>query len=1016
VVQTNVLPAAPDPVGFAVTSIPERDPLRPGDRVTHTLRFDNRGLPRRPVTVTLPAGAATDFEAVVDAGGGSVIQQHPQDRWQWRGSLPADALVNVVLDARVEAAIPLGADTTALNGGQPLRAFGVCSVGALGTATPPTIALQRPVASRLAVTSATQPYGAAAASLMTWGQSEVAIRPGAELDVQLVFAEQAGQDLGDVRLRLPVPAAFELLADPPFVGAVDPGASYDAATRTVSWAGALASGESRTVTFRGRLDPAGRCGVGLAMRGTTAGGPDDVGASLLLRLVPDLGTEPYLAGIDPVGGLQLWSYRPGASAGPEPLFCGGEILQQLGQGPGGDLYVSGLPSFRLNPSSLELEHLPQGSFSDVATDLSAGAPRAVVTARGRVTRLDPSSGVSETVLDDPSLGELDHVSVDPEGRILAVSLGGRLVRIDPRPGVPVPAGAHEVLDVSLSLPFAAELGTLQSQSVPVAALDANGDYLALVRSVFVTGAGGNSGIFVDSIASIDRSTLQAQIVVPAVAARSQSFSGPPPLIPASVAPLLPSRNEAASLSVSDTGEIYVGTRSPGLLAVIRRGPPVTVTVLVDPPGPDFDPDAADLEWIQPAAANAPPNADAGGPYDVVEGSALRLDSSGSSDPEGGGLSYSWTLAGVSYSGVVVDVPADDDFSGTATLTVSDDAGAQAVASAPVTVRNAPPVAVAGPGPSGYWGQALAFAGSASDPGPADVAAGLQAQWSFGDGDGAAGLQVSHVYAAAGGYTARLDVTDKDGGVGTDSAAVVVEARPLELDLEAPVAAEPGEAVELVARIGDLVDAATARLEGRTIRFAVVGVTFEATTDADGVARLETPPLAEQTAVSATFDGDADYLGDGDEAVIEVEEEEEEEKKKKKGHVTGKGLLTKSGHRAEFHVHRDREGVEGELTFWTGHRRLDFEIETLAIARDGRSARFTGTDAEGHRFEAEVEKRGSWWWKRDDRFRLWIDGELQTGDGRLKKGRISISRNSGHRGRPGDGRGGKHGGCRFGYRH
>jgi hypothetical protein len=63
----------------------------------------------------------------------------------------------------------------------------------------------------------------------------------------------------------------------------------------------------------------------------------------------------------------------------------------------------------------------------------------------------------------------------------------------------------------------------------------------------------------------------------------------------------------------------------------------------------------------------------------------------------------------------------------------------------------------------------------------------------------------------------------------------------------------------------------------------------------------------------------------------------------------------------------------------------------------------------------VEKRGSWWWKRDDRFRLWIDGELQTGDGRLKRGRISISRSSGHRGHPGDG-GGKHGGCRFGYRH
>jgi hypothetical protein len=44
-------------------------------------------------------------------------------------------------------------------------------------------------------------------------------------------------------------------------------------------------------------------------------------------------------------------------------------------------------------------------------------------------------------------------------------------------------------------------------------------------------------------------------------------------------------------------------------------------------------------------ANQPPAAQAGGPYAIGEGQSLALDGSGSSDPNGDALSYSWDLNG-----------------------------------------------------------------------------------------------------------------------------------------------------------------------------------------------------------------------------------------------------------------------------------------------------------------------------------------------------------------------------------
>ncbi len=174
------------------------------------------------------------------------------------------------------------------------------------------------------------------------------------------------------------------------------------------------------------------------------------------------------------------------------------------------------------------------------------------------------------------------------------------------------------------------------------------------------------------------------------------------------------------------------------------------------------------------AANDAPSARAGGPYTGAEGTPIQFDATGST-ADGAIIQYrwDWTSDGVwddSSATVKMSHTYFDDFTGAAKLEVKDVGGARGVASAQVTVRNIAPNAEAGGPYAGGVNRQVALSGSATDPGPLDTFA---FKWDL-DNNGSfeiTGKNVTTTYSSLGVRKVRMQVTDDNGGVGTDSATV-----------------------------------------------------------------------------------------------------------------------------------------------------------------------------------------------------------------------------------------------------
>ena len=160
-------------------------------------------------------------------------------------------------------------------------------------------------------------------------------------------------------------------------------------------------------------------------------------------------------------------------------------------------------------------------------------------------------------------------------------------------------------------------------------------------------------------------------------------------------------------------------------------------------------------------------------HTVYTGENIDFDASGSHDPDGTIVSYSWDFGdGNTATGATVSHAYADNGSYVVNLTVTDDDGATASAHATKTVMNRPPVAnFTESAHTVYTGESIDFDASESHDPDGIIVNYL---WDFGDGDTATGVTTSHSYATSGTYTVTLTVTDDDGA--TDSITITKTVR------------------------------------------------------------------------------------------------------------------------------------------------------------------------------------------------------------------------------------------------
>ncbi|WP_179957787.1 PKD domain-containing protein [Exilibacterium tricleocarpae] len=168
----------------------------------------------------------------------------------------------------------------------------------------------------------------------------------------------------------------------------------------------------------------------------------------------------------------------------------------------------------------------------------------------------------------------------------------------------------------------------------------------------------------------------------------------------------------------------------------------------------------------------PPVASFTGPDMAVIGSAISFDGSGSFDPDGGMISYSWTFGDGGTS--TVQSPSHTYYvigNYTVALTISDDEGDIATATQFVEAsdnRKDPIAIIAGPA-SAQVDTVVNFDGSGStdpDGGVITVYA-----WDFGDGTTSTAVSPQKTYTATGVYTVSLTVTDDEGTSATASSTL-----------------------------------------------------------------------------------------------------------------------------------------------------------------------------------------------------------------------------------------------------
>jgi len=213
--------------------------------------------------------------------------------------------------------------------------------------------------------------------------------------------------------------------------------------------------------------------------------------------------------------------------------------------------------------------------------------------------------------------------------------------------------------------------------------------------------------------------------------------------------------------------------------------------------------------------NQPPKANGGGPYAGTEGSPITFNASGSSDPNGDALTFTWDFENDGVDDLTTSSPTaahtyPDDFTGKAKLTVSDGKEKDST-TVDVTVSNVAPTVLLDLVTGAGEGDFVYLQFRVTDPGADTV--DLAVDWQDGLPPESLGsvfhpvnqaMRGAHVYGDDGTFSLTVTATDDDGGIGLLQGilAVVGNDVPSLVSVSFPAEADEGSTVTLASTARD----------------------------------------------------------------------------------------------------------------------------------------------------------------------------------------------------------------------
>jgi hypothetical protein len=450
-IQFEADPVASAQLGVTVASVPSREPLRPGDSIEHVITLDNPGgqaVPARLGTSTSAAadpfvlGASTSFSEVLEDGGGELQVQAAE--LDWTGSVPPGQ-TEIRFTTSVEACVPAGVAETSLNFGIPLAAFDSCNAF-LGTSNePPGFEIAQLAEASIGATNLAPAQRLEAPAL----QYDVQIaRPGASVDVVVSLESAIGEPLDGASMSFLL-RGFTVTTPPS-----GPGVVWNAAQRSVEWTGDVPASGPVQIPFTATL---AACRGEIDLDGQTAPGCTNVRAKTVVAAVPEPPPGPWLAAL----GFRPHPFEPGSfeehltriEPGPPSqivtqLCLPGEYARGIGAAANGDVWVTWLPTYRVNPRRLEFEAFDLdrlyaaglSNLEDVAIGAGgndvffSGNTYDTTGTGGLVVRYDRAQETLAPYFEDDGYTAITEIEVDAHGALAALAHTGApnaLVRIDP---------------------------------------------------------------------------------------------------------------------------------------------------------------------------------------------------------------------------------------------------------------------------------------------------------------------------------------------------------------------------------------------------------------------------------------------------------------------------------------------------------------------------------------------------------------------------------------------------------